>query len=420
MSSRPRPRPIDLRSPTFKDDPRPLWRSLHAGPAVVITRQPLLGRVALAVHHAEAMEVLQDTGRFGVDARRVGRRAASGLAWWVPPMFRPLSENLLVREGDEHRELRARVDSTFHRRRLEALQPRIEAIVEEALDALSRSADADFVAHVARPVPRRVISELVGLDPDAMANGGGGERGKARYASLDDALAALSNVRGPLDLFRVVPAIRLIDAVMRGEIEQRRRAPRDDLLSELVAADGTGRALSDDELLSMIFLLYVAGHETTTHLMSTSLLTLLREPAAREAFETPLATGAVTELLRYISPVQMTKRRFVVEDLEIGGTVLRRGDTIAPLLGSANMDPRWIEDGYRLDLERRAGRHLAFGAGPHVCLGLQLALRETRTVLDALFARWPNIAIAAPDTLPAWTHRLGMRVLSALPVTLAP
>ena len=417
MSSRPRPEPIDLRSPAFKDDPRPLWRSLHAGPAVVITRQPLLGRVALAVHHAEAMEVLQDPGRFGVDARRVGRRTASGLAWWVPPMFRPLSENLLAREGNEHRELRARVDSAFHRRRLDALQPRIETIVDEALDELLRAADTDFVAHVARPVPQRVISELLGLDLNGAANG---RHGSARHASLEGALAALSNVRGPLDLFRVVPAIRLIGTVMREEIERRRSEPRDDLLSELVASDGTGRPLSDDELLSMIFLLYVAGHETTTHLMSTSLLTLLREPTAREALETPLATGAVTELLRYLSPVQMAKPRFVTEELEIGGVRLRRGDTIAPLVGSANMDPRWIEDGYRLDLGRRAGRHLAFGAGPHVCLGLQLALRETRTVLDALFVRWPEIAICAPDATPAWTHRLGMRVLSTLPVTLVP
>ena len=418
MNARTKPETIDLRSPVFKDDPRPLWRALHDDAPVVITRQPLLGRVALAVHHAEAMAVLQDTDRFASDARRVGRRTASGLAWWVPPMFRPLSDNLLTREGEEHRELRARVDSTFHRPRLDALQPRIEAIVEEALDALARAPDADFVAHVARPVPQRVIGELLGLDLGVRAGSAAGDEVRAaRNRRLDGALTALSGVHGPLDLFRVLPAIRVIDRAMREEIDQRRREPRDDLLSELVATEGAGRALSDEELLSMIFLLYIAGHETTTHLMSTSLLTLLREPEARERTEAPLGTGAIVELLRYLSPVQMAKPRFVVRDLEFGGRALRRGDTIAPLIGAANMDPRWIEDGYRLDLGRRAGRHLAFGAGPHVCLGLQLALRETRTVLNALFERSPDVTLPTTRGAPDWTRRLGMRVLGSLPLS---
>ena len=126
--------------------------------------------------------------------------------------------------------------------------------------------------------------------------------------------------------------------------------------------------------------------------------------------------GAVTELLRYLSPVQMAKPRFATRDVVIGGTTLRRGETIAPLVAAANMDPRWIEDGYRLDLGRRAGRHVAFGAGPHVCLGLQLALRETRTVLEKLLERHPGASLAHADGRPAWTRRLGLRALDALPL----
>lgn len=405
--NRPAPRPIDLRSAAFKDDPRPLWRELHDGPPIVVTRQPLLGRVALAVHHAEATAVLRDDARFAVDARRLGQRSSAGLRWWVPGLFRPLADNMLTRDGAEHRALRERVETTFRRPRLEALQPRIDALADAAVARLLRSDDGDFVRHVARPVPQQVIGELLGLD--ARVGGAG--------SPLERALARLAAVHGPVDLFRVLPAIRTISRTLRAEIAARRVEPRGDMLSELVAADGAGRALADDELLAMVFLLHVAGHETTTHLMSTALLTLLREPALRDrSRDAPLDTVAVQELLRWLSPVQMAKPRFVVEDVVIGGVALRRGDTIAPLVGAANMDPRWIEDGYALDLARRPGRHLGFGAGSHVCLGLQLALRETKAVLDALFARRPDIALAASGARPAWTRRLGMRVLTELPL----
>lgn len=401
------PRPLDLRSESFKDDPLPLWRTLHEGPPVVVTRQPLLGRVALAVHHAEALQVLQGGERFTVDARRLGHRSGAGLRWWVPSLFRPLADNMLTRDGDEHRALRERVDRTFRRPRLVALQPRIDALVEEAVTRLARSDDKDFVRHVARPVPRRVISELLGLDRDAAGAG----------SPLDHALGALGDVHGAPDLFRVLPAIRLLSRTLRAEIEARRAVPRDDMLSELVANDGDGHALDDDELLSMVFLLYVAGHETTTHLMSTAVLTLLREPDAHgRAHDATLDTAAIQELLRWLSPVQMGKPRFVTEETRIGDLTLCAGDTIAPLIGAANTDPRWVEDGYRLDLTRRPGRHLGFGAGAHVCLGLQLALRETESVLETLFRHHPDVALARPDGMPAWTRRLGMRSLGALPL----
>ena len=406
--NRPAPRPLDLRSVAFKDDPRPLWRTLHDGPPVVVTRQPLLGRVALAVHHDEALTVLRDDERFTVDARRVGHRSAAGLRWWVPGLFRPLADNMLTRDGEAHGALRERVETTFRRPRLEALQPRIDELAHAAVERLARSEDGDFVRHVARPVPQQVIGELLGLET-AVAGPG---------SPLERALATLGSVHGPADLFRVLPAIGVVSRTLRGEIAGRRAAPRADMLSELVASDGAGRALDDDELLSMVFLLYAAGHETTTHLLSTSVLTLLREPGVRERpRDAPIDTGAVSELLRWLSPVQMGKPRFVTEDLRIGGVVLRTGNTIAPLVGAANADPRWIEDGLTLDLDRRPGRHLGFGAGAHVCLGLQLALREARTVLDALFARCPDIELAHPNSSPAWTRRLGLRVLTALPLT---
>lgn len=406
---RPPARPLDLRSATFKDDPRPRWRALHAeADAVVLTRQPLLGRVALATRHAEASAVLGDTSRFVVDARRVDHRGAAGLRWWVPAALRPLADNMLTRDGETHRALRARVEHAFRHGSLEALQPRIEAFAEEAVERLGRDGGGgDFVASVARPVPQRVIAALLGLD--GLRDG--------RDEALKRAVAVFSGVRGPRDLFRVLPAVRRITRLLREEIGRRRAAPEGRLLDVLVAPEGEGRALDDEELVAMIFLLYAAGHETTTHLMSTALLTVLREPVPRELLDTALPAGAVVELLRYLSPVQLSKPRFMLADTEIGGVPLRRGETIAALIGAANMDPRRIDEPYRLDLERRPARHLGFGAGPHVCLGLQLALRETRAVLAALFRRHPDIALARPETPPAWSSRLGVRVLRSLPLT---
>jgi len=428
---RPRPRPLDLRSTAFKDDPRPLWRALHDGPGVVVTRQPLLGRVALAVHHGEASAVLKDTARFTVDARQLGHRTSAGLRWWVPGMFGPLADNMLTRDGDDHRALRARVDTVFHRSRLASLQPRIEALSAAAVERLVRSADGDFVRHVARPVPQQVISELLGLGTTGGATvderdragrvGRTGGSGRADVP-LDRALSALANVHGPLDLFRAIPAIRVISTIIRAEIDARRREPRDDLLSDLVATGGTGRPLKDDELLAMVFLLYVAGHETTTHLLSGAVLAMLREPELQgRPRSMPLDVRAMSELLRWLSPVQLGKPRFVRETTALADVPLQRGDTIAPLIGAANMDPRWASDSYALDLERPAGRHLGFGAGPHVCLGLQLALREGMTTLNTLFERCPDVALQTPSAVPAWSRRLGLRALTRLPLeNLAP
>ena len=204
--------------------------------------------------------------------------------------------------------------------------------------------------------------------------------------------------------------------ILKAEIRSRLAYPRDDLLSDLASSTDNGNVLSDDELLAMTFLLYVAGHETTTHLLSVSLLTLLREPGAREQLTLPLSEKAVSELVRYTSPVQMSKPRFVTQTLELGGVTLNRGDTIAVLIGAVNSDPDWIDSAQHLDLQRSGARHMGFGGGAHVCLGLQLALRETATILNQLFERFPRIALHSSNALPAWNRRLGLRSLDKLRV----
>lgn len=403
---------IDLQSKEFKQAPEITWRALLEQAPVVTTRQPLLGRIAFATRYEEAQSVLRDTELFSADARRCGYKYAAGMRWWVPGIFKPLANNLLTFDGEEHRALRRRVDYAFKRSELSELQPHIAAVVEKSFDRLNaRIAEdgyADFVEHVARPVPQWVISHLLGLDAAHMQSDN----------SLNHALSVLGSVQTARDLFRVVPAIRLISNTLKKEFQLRRAEPRDDLLTRLISEQGEGRALTDDELLAMTFLLYVAGHETTTHLLSGSLLSILTEPYIREQICTALQDRDVHEFIRFNSPVQMSKPRFVLQDFEFSGARLKRGDTIAALVGAANRDDRVFTDPHRFSLEKASPRHLGFGSGIHTCLGLHLALRETSMVLNRVLFDNP-VALAKGLNTHAWNRRLGLSSMQNLMVSAA-
>lgn len=401
---------LDLQSPAFKESPGPTWRALLAQGPVVTTRQPLLGRVALTTRYKESQNVLRNPDLFTLDATRCGHKHAAGMRWWVPKMFRPLTNNLLTLDGDEHRALRRRVDYAFRRAELAHLQTHVTSFVntavEQLLTQLKKAPAADFVAHIARPVPQWVISHLLGLDMS--------------YAKTDNplnrAFSALGSVQSAADLFRILPAIRLITRTLSAEIAVRKKEPRNDLLSRLISEHGEGRPLNNDELLSMALLLYVAGHETTTHLLSTSLLTILTNPEIAEQISAPIEDKSIHEFIRFNSPVQMTKPRFVVRDLEFAGALLKRGDTIAVLIGAANHDEQAFSNPYEFVLSQASPKHLGFGAGAHACFGMHLALRETATVLNTLQQELP-LSLANTDDAYAWNRRLGLRSLKYLRVS---
>jgi cytochrome P450 len=201
-------------------------------------------------------------------------------------------------------------------------------------------------------------------------------------------------------------------------------------MTALVQAEQDGDKLSENELLAMAFLLLVAGHETTVHLIGGGVLALLEnsEQRARLMADWSLAPSAVEELLRFVCPVQIGKPRYVSREREFHGRLLRRGDLIIPMLASANADPARFTCPERMDLTRSPNPHVAFGAGPHFCLGAQLARVEARVVLEKLFTRFPNLALAVPGapgpaperprTTLRYTGRLGIRALTALPVRL--
>jgi cytochrome P450 PksS len=190
------------------------------------------------------------------------------------------------------------------------------------------------------------------------------------------------------------------------------------LIAEIVRVEKDGGQISPNEIVAMVFLLLVAGHETTTHLISGSVYELLKNPELRDWLEQDWSRIdlAVEEFLRFITPVQFTKPRYVRRDIELGGVRVRKGEKIMAMLAAANMDPQANPHPELLDLQRRPNRHIAFGTGIHFCLGHQLARIEAKCALKSLFRRWPRLTLAVDQSDITWRKRPGLKAIDRLPV----
>jgi len=230
----------------------------------------------------------------------------------------------------------------------------------------------------------------------------------------------MSYTPSPWGIFRVLPGLFRLVGYFKRHFEQCRQHPRPGLMTALVQAEQDGDNLSENELLATAFLLLVAGHETTVHLIGGGILALLENPdqKARLMADWSLVPSAVEELLRFVCPVQFTKPCYVSRDLEFHGQPLRRGETIIQLLASANADPARFDSPERMDITRSPNPHVAFGTGVHFCLGAQLARVEAQVVIEKVFTRFPNLSRAVPDSALKYTGRLGIRALTELPVRL--
>jgi cytochrome P450 PksS len=222
-------------------------------------------------------------------------------------------------------------------------------------------------------------------------------------------------------MFQAIPPAWLMLRYLRKLAEARRAAPRDDLVSALTQAEDGGQRLSADELLAMIVLLLVAGHETTVNLIGNGTLALLQHPdqLARLRADPALIRPAVEELLRYASPAETATERYAREDVTVAGAPIPRGGLALAVIASANRDERQFADPDKLDLTREPNRHLAFGLGAHFCLGAALARMEGQIAVAALLRRAPRLRLAVAPTALRWRPGLVLRGLKALPVTCA-
>jgi cytochrome P450 len=288
--------------------------------------------------------------------------------------------SMLRLDPPDHTRLRTLVSKAFTPRAVEALRPRVEHLVDELVGAMG--AEADIIADLAVPLPVTVIAEMLGIPAED----------RAQFKAWSDDIAVTVGLTTLDDLRRANRAQAELNAYLAPIIEERRREPREDLLSALVRAEEEGDRLTLAEVFSTISLLLVAGNETTTNLIGNGLLALMRNPEQFQVLrDAPaLVPGAVEELLRYDSPVQLTSRA-VLEDFEFRGRSFRKGQEVDVLLGSANRDPEVFADPDRLDVTRTDVRHLSFGHGIHYCLGAPLARLEGGIAFAALVTRFRAI-----------------------------
>ncbi|GAA4546162.1 cytochrome P450 [Amycolatopsis samaneae] len=308
----------------------------------------------------------------------------------------------------DHTRLRRLVSKAFTPRTVERLTPRIEELAATMVGRIAEAGEADLMAELAAPLPVEVISELLGVPLDDRERFAAWSHAMARALDPDFLLAP--EVREP-----AVRARQEFVAYFRELAAVRRRDPGEDLLSTLVTAADDGDRLSEGELLVTLTLLLTAGHETTTNLIGNGVLALLRHPDGVGALGPggELAEGAVEEVLRYDSPVQLTMRT-ALRDTVVGDVAVAEGGQAIVLIGAANRDPAVSADPDVFDPSREPGRHLAFGQGIHFCLGAPLARLEGRVVFRELARRVPQLRLAGE---PRWNPTTTLRGLAALPVT---
>lgn len=395
---------LDPRDPEFFRDPYPAYRDIQAKASVFFWEQ--YGHWCFS-GHADVSALLRDR-RFGRQILHVATRESLG--WPEPPEhlepFNALERHsLLELEPPEHTRLRGLINRAFVSRQVERLAPRVAALAHRLIDGFEADDEADLLEAFATPIPVAIIADLIGAPLDmAPRLLDWSHRMVAMYQfgvtrAVEDSAAAAS---------------RDFAAFVRECVAARRASPKDDLISKLIEVEGEGGRLTEDELVTTCVLLLNAGHEATVHGIGNGVKAVLENGSASaisRADEFEIET-AVDELLRYDAPLHMFTR-YALEDLEIAGVPLRKGDRIGLLLGAANRDESVFAGADRLDLGRRVNPHVAFGAGIHFCVGAPLARLEMRVALPILFQRLPNMRLAEQPRYRDAYHFHGLEALRA-------
>lgn len=397
---------LKLGGQAFLRAPQPsLARALAAGP-LAQTRLLGVGKVTAVLSHAGITDMMKDAERFTVDARNAGHSSALGLPF-LPKSLKLLAENLLTLDEPHHTRLRRLADAPFRRAATEGMRPAVEAGCARLLEEMARTGNTDLVAGLCRPLPVQVICDLLGLS-------------EARRTALIEVFSGFSG-GSTLETLGVLMKTGWVQRALRAEFAEARTAPRPGLISELVHAESEAGRLSEDEFVSLVFVLFAAGYETTTHFISSSVWTMLTQPGARDALaamDDAALSVAVDELMRFSGPVQFTRPRYAREDTVFLGHPIARGKPVMAMLAAGNLDPAAFDAPLTLNLARRPNRHLGWGWGPHLCLGMHLAKAECEIALRQILSRWPGVEIDGDPAALKWSQRPGVRGLARLPLQL--
>ena len=397
-----------LVSQEFMQDPYPLLRQLREEDPVHWSDS--IGGWILT-RYDDMVTTFKDTAHFSNEGR-----LAKAVAY-LPPETRAefktfedhyRQRSLIHSDPPDNTRLRSLVTKAFNARVVEGMRPRMQEIVNEVIDAAQQAGGMDVIKDLAIPLPVAVLAEILGV-PKADVH---------LFKNWADGLLAFQGLnKPPVEVLqRSQQAILGIRGYLGELLKEKREHPGEDLLSELAAAESEGEKLSETELLNTCITLLVAGHETTTSLIGNGLWALLRHPDQCQLLkdDPSLLTSAIEEMLRYESPVAR-QPRLMKQETEMGGKQLRPGEMVFQMLNAANRDPAYFTDPDQFDIRRQKNRHIAFGLGPHFCVGALLARTEGQVVFSTLLARVPHIRLV--DEKPDWdVHKPNSRMLKALPV----
>lgn len=361
MSDTPRKNPF---SPEHAEDPSPVYAALRAEAPILY--EPRLG-FWLATDHATVHNIFGNPADFS---------SARGITSSKREILRP---TLLTRDPPDHTRLRSLVSRAFTPKRVAELEASIQAIMDDLLDKALSKGGFDFAKELARPLPVAVIADILSVDP---------ERHDDFKVWSDDILKSAAGIGANPDRDRTRRSYEEFDAYFGQKVEERRRERKGDLLSALVTAQEERDALTTSEILNFCMLIFIAGNETTTNLITNATLALIDHPGAAEELrrDPSLLDRAIEEVLRYDAPVQGIFRT-TQREVSIGGAALPAGEKVCLLIASANRDPEAFPDPDTFDIHRAHHAHIAFGYGIHYCIGAPLARLEAKVALSTLLRR---------------------------------
>ena len=403
----------DLADPVMFSHPYPRYEELRrSAPVSRAFSKQLLGGTGYMLTRHEDVLLLHNDVRFSSDPTNTSQ-GSSLLMRHLPRMFRLLMSSMVYKDDPDHARLRRLVNKAFTPRMVQQMTGEIERIVTELFDKVEQRGGEtiDLVGDVAVPLPLSVISTMLGV----------GDEDRNEFHVLVERFVVRLGSGSTADAMRAVPTARKLYAVLERLAEQRRAQTDDGLISALLEASEDGDSLSPDEVMAMIFLLMLAGHDTTANLIGSSAVALIEHPeqAERLRAEPALIPTAVEELLRFTTPVPCGAARTLLDDVEVGGTTMAKGSKVLGMIISANRDESVFENPDDLDLAREPNRHLTFAFGKHFCLGNQLARLEGQIAIGELVRRFPAMRLAVPRDALRYKPVQALRGFRNLPLQLS-